>query len=79
MSDNELKNIANALSDAFIQSEKNFTKMFDYVKNKIKTMREGYIIGKLCDIYYQAKTGGITKKKAVIMQEQIFFEGNALI
>ncbi len=78
MNDNELKNIANYLADAFLTAEDEFVDKFSRITNKIKTVREGYVIGKLCDVYREAKAGNIDMSAAKELQRQVFLEGAAL-
>ena len=78
MSDKELKNTANMLTDAFLENEDNFTHLYDDIRGKIKTVREGYIIGRLCDIYRSIKTGTISKDEGVQMQNDVFIECGAV-
>ena len=78
MSDKELKNTANILTDAFLDGEEKFAQLYDDMKDRINTVRDGYIIGRLCDIYRDIKIGAISKDVGVQMQNDVFTEAEAV-
>lgn len=72
MKKNELKTIANALANAYINSEIDFADKFDMIKNKIKSAHDGYIINCLCDVYREAKQGLCSMSEAKQRQRDVF-------
>ena len=74
MSDRELKDLSNMLSDAYLRSEEEFESEYEKVCPKISNAREGYIIGKLCNLYCEIKTGAISKEIGTQRQTDIFAE-----
>ena len=78
MDDNTLKNIANNLADAYINSETEFADKFDVIKDKIKTAREGYIIGRLCDVYREAKQELYDTDTAKQKQRDVFLKAEII-
>lgn len=75
MKNEELKAIANTLSDVFISSPDDFTERFETIVPKDITAYDGYVIGRLADVYRKAKTGGMSKDEAVKEQKRIFEKG----
>lgn len=72
MEHEEMKSIANNLSNAFIKSEAEFEAEFAKIKNKIKSAHDGYIINCLCDVYREAKQRLCSMSEAKQRQRDVF-------
>lgn len=72
MTSNELKSIANHLSDLYMSSPGDFPERFKTAIPADITARDGYIIGRLMDVYREAKQGRISKAAAKNEQKNIF-------
>lgn len=71
MTNNELKTIANHLSDAYISAPDEFTDKFETIIPKDISVRDGYVIGQLMDVYREVKQGGINADEAKARQKII--------
>lgn len=71
MTNNELKTIANSLSDSYIASPDDFPRQFERVMPKDVSVRDGYVIGHLMDVYREVKQGGISANEARARQKRI--------
>ena len=71
MTSTELKSIANHLSDLYISSPGDFPEQFRAVIPADITARDGYIIGRLMDVYREAKQGRISKAETRTQQNTI--------
>lgn len=71
MTSNELKSIANQLSNLYISSPGDFPEQFRAVIPADITARDGYIIGRLMDVYREAKQGRISKAETRTQQNAI--------
>ena len=73
MSNVEIKKLADTLSDIYIENEDDFLDAYEKCPD-ITNVRDGYIVGRLCDVYREAKTGVIDRDTARERQNQIFEE-----
>lgn len=71
MTKKELKSIANTLSDIFISHPEEFIKQFEKIIPADISVHDGYVIGRLMDVYREAKTGGIDTKTAMSEQKRL--------
>ena len=67
MSNNEIKHIANHLADTLIRDEDEFDREYD----KIKDLKYISYIGILAQLYYNIKTGILSRDNGLKMQERI--------
>lgn len=84
MTDNELKTIANSLSDAMLVNEKEFAdRITNMIQHTKMTRRDGYVIGKLAQLYYNIKLAqnqgqSIDRDNAIAEQTMVFAEAYEL-
>lgn len=71
MTNNELKSIANRLSDVYIATPDDFTEQYITIIPDNISVRDGYVIGRLMDVYREAKQGGINADEARARQKII--------
>lgn len=78
MTAEKIKETADRLSDIFLNSEEDFCRECVRMNGEVKLAREGYAIGKLCDIYRRAKTGAISRSEALARQNSILKEADMI-
>lgn len=74
MTNEMIKETADRLSDIFLRSEAEFERECARMHGVVRSVHDGYAIGKLCDVYRGAKTGAISRGEALERQARILEE-----
>ena len=78
MTNEMIKETADRLSDIFLRSEAEFERECARMHDVVRSVHDGYAIGKLCDVYRGAKTGAISRGEALERQARILEEAEMI-
>lgn len=76
MTDKEIMQAANKLSDTYIQSEDVFYIDYDKLSRSLNDLRQCTLLLGLTQIYINAKQGDIDRDMAIARQKEVFENNN---